>query len=398
MEQAERWNQKFDALKTWVIIPTYNNAGRLGPLLEDLSGYTRNILVINDGSTDHTRQVLDSFPQVRQIHLPKNRGKGWALRQGLRGVAAEQGKHAISMDSDGQHFARDLPIFLERIESGPHSLIVGSRNMDQDSVPGKSQFGRRFSNFWYRLETGIDCPDTQSGFRSYPLEALQGMRYYTRKFEFEIEILVRAAWRGIPISWVPVEVSYTPEGGRISHFRPFRDFARISLLNSLLVILAVFYFRPRNYIRSLLRNRDWKARVLDQLWDRGQSNGRKAISVGFGVFMGILPLWGFQLLLAIFFSVLLRLNKVLVILAANISLPPLIPLIIFLSYQVGAIWVPDSAVRLPLSSQITWQTAFYHVRQYVYGSISLALVAGLFSALLTWTLLSLTKRNQRSTA
>ncbi len=71
------------------------------------------------------------------------------LDMGFR-IAVKQGfEYAISIDSDGQHFAKDIPAFLNVLENNPGSLIIGARNMDQTSVPGKSSFGHRFSNFWY---------------------------------------------------------------------------------------------------------------------------------------------------------------------------------------------------------------------------------------------------------
>ena len=123
--------------------------------------------------------------------------------------------------------------------------------MDHSEVPGKSSFGNKFSNFWFRVETGIDLPDTQSGFRLYPLFLMRRMRFFTVKYEFEIEVLVHSAWKGIAITSVPVKVFYSPKEIRVSHFRPFLDFTRISILNTLLVILTFLYIRPRNFFRNI---------------------------------------------------------------------------------------------------------------------------------------------------
>lgn len=227
---------------TCVIIPTYNNAATLGGVIRSVAAYTPHILVVNDGSTDQTQAIIDSFPFLKYIGYEKNRGKGWALRKAFA-YARELGyRYAITMDSDGQHFAADIPAFMERVRETPDALIVGARNMDQASVPGKSSFGHAFSNFWFRLETGIPCPDTQSGFRLYPIARYERTLFFTRKYEFEIEVLVRSAWKDIPIVWIPVKVYYPPKTERVSHFRPFRDFTRISLLNSVLVILTAARF------------------------------------------------------------------------------------------------------------------------------------------------------------
>jgi glycosyltransferase involved in cell wall biosynthesis len=396
MTQVEIWRKKFEKLQTCVIIPTYNNAKTLAGVIEDVAGYCGDIIVVNDGSTDETENVLRGFASVTTISNKKNRGKGWALRKGISQAAILGFQHAITVDSDGQHFATDLPLLIEKLELNPAALIIGNRNMEQSSIPGKSSFGRKFSNFWFKLETGISCPDTQSGLRLYPLDTLKHMRFFTRKYEFEIEILVRAAWKGIPIEWVAVQVYYAAGKERISHFRPFRDFARISVLNSVLVIIAFFYIKPRDVIRSAFKKESWKKLFNEQLIDAGHSDLQKAVSVAFGVFMGIVPLWGFQLALAILFSILLKLNKALVIIAANISIPPMIPLIIYLSYRAGAFWMPGNSVRIRLSDHITYHTAFYHLEQYVYGSITLAIITGLAMGLLTLGLLKFSKKKNRS--
>ena len=224
-----------------VLIPTYNNATTLPAVLASVLEVTPHVLVVNDGSTDGTASLV---PPEHLLSYAKNRGKGWALRAGFARARELGFRYALVMDADGQHFASDIPIFLTALASHPGAIIVGARNMEDASVPGGSSFGRRFSNFWFRLETGIDCPDTQSGFRLYPLEKLN-MRFFTRKYEFEIEVLVRAAWRGIPVVSVPVRVYYPPASERVSHFRPFWDFARISVLNSVLVILSLFIAKKR---------------------------------------------------------------------------------------------------------------------------------------------------------
>ena len=237
---------------TCVIIPTYNNAATLGSVIRSVAACTPHILVVNDGSTDHTAEVIAAFPHLRHVSYSPNRGKGWALRQGFARARELGYRYAITMDSDGQHFAADLPAFMDQVEVVPDCLIVGARNMDQASVPGKSSFGYNFSNFWFTLETGIKCPDTQSGFRLYPVALYSRTRFLTRKYEFEIEVLVRSAWKGIPILWVPVKVYYPPKEERVTHFRPFKDFSRISVLNSVLVLITFFYIKPRQVLRRLI--------------------------------------------------------------------------------------------------------------------------------------------------
>lgn len=385
-------SKNFDAYGVCVIIPTYNNASRLADVIRDVAAYTHHIIVVNDGSTDDTIAIIDGFPFVQLLTYQQNRGKGWALRKGFEFATDLNYKYAISIDSDGQHFASDLPTFLDHLREAPGSIIIGARNMDQASVPGKSSFGHKFSNFWFKVETGINCPDTQSGYRLYPIYRLKNMQFITRKYEFEIEVLVRAAWRGIKVESVPVSVYYPPKDERITHFRPFKDFTRISILNTFLVLITFLYIKPRDFFRSLFEKKKLKELLNEHLFNPLHTDQNKALSVAFGIFMGIVPIWGFQLVVGISLAILFRLNKILVIIAANISIPPMIPIIIFLSYKTGAVWMGDHAGHLEFSRNITLQSIQQNLQQYILGSVTLAIVAGIAVGLLTFIVLKLFKR------
>jgi uncharacterized protein (DUF2062 family) len=296
-------------------------------------------------------------------------------------------EYAITIDSDGQHFAKDLPTFMNKLEQEKNAVIIGARNMDQASVPGGSSFGNRFSNFWFKVETGITSPDTQSGYRLYPLKAIGNMHFFTRKYEFEIEVLVRAAWKGVKVLSVPVTVYYAPKEERISHFRPFKDFFRISVLNTVLVLITLLYIKPRDFLRTLFIKKNFKQFLQHHFYNPHHSPQLKASSVALGVFMGIVPIWGFQLVAAIFFAMLLKLNKPLVIIAANISIPPMIPIIIFGSYKAGACWMGTHAIQLDYDSAISLAAIKKNLVQYIYGSITLAVLASAFFGLLTFIVL-----------
>jgi len=377
-----------------VLIPTYNNAKTLKPLLEELLPFGLAIIVINDGSTDETENVLSQFAGLNRLTVSPNRGKGFALRRGFKEAVDRGFSHAISIDSDGQHYTKDLTVFIEGMKKNPGALIIGARNMDQSAVPTKSSFGNRFSNFWYKVETGIHLSDTQSGYRLYPLSELQKIRFLTNRFEFEIEVIVRAAWNGISVMNLPISVYYPPPDKRISHFRPFTDFTRISILNTVLVCIALFYIKPRDLFRRLFLQNQWKEVFIDELFDPAQTEMRKSVSVGFGIFMGILPIWGFQLVTAIFLAVLFRLNKGLVIVSAHISVLPMIPLIIYCSYRFGAIWVADAGVPISMTKSMSLSAIRYNFKQYLVGSISLAVITGIFAGLITYAILKIFSKKQ----
>ncbi|GAC1425346.1 MAG: DUF2062 domain-containing protein [Chitinophagaceae bacterium] len=392
MNQAISVNTKRSEIRACVLIPTYNNCATLSAVINDVAQYTDQVIVVNDGSTDNTPDLLQHFPWLQVITQPVNRGKGFALRTGFD-YAFKQGYHyAITIDSDGQHFAKDLYRFLDKAATNPNAIIIGARNMNQEAVPGKSSFGNRFSNFWFKIETGIMLPDTQSGYRLYPLRPLQGIRFFTRRFEFEIEVLVRAAWKGVDIVSVPVTVYYAPKEIRVSHFKPVKDFTRISILNTFLVLITLLYIIPRNFLRGLFNKRKRQEFLNQHLLNPHHSDERKAASIALGIFMGIVPLWGFQLALAVFFSVILKLNKGLVIVAANISVPPMIPPIIFLSYKMGAWWMRDGTVDLVFSKNISLQNIKANLLQYVFGSITLAVTAALALGFFGYLFMKIFKR------
>ena len=176
------WRKKLKELEIVVVIPTYNNGKTLAAVIEEVYRYADDIIVINDGSTDDTANILEQYPAIRTITHPVNKGKGTALKHGLSQAKKEGFRYAITIDSDGQHFASDIPCFIEAIEKEPDTLLVGARNLASDNMPGKNTFANKFSNFWFRLETGLKLEDTQSGYRLYPLRKMDVQScWYTAK-------------------------------------------------------------------------------------------------------------------------------------------------------------------------------------------------------------------------
>lgn len=353
-----------------VIIPTYNNPKTLSRVIEGVLCFTTDIIIVNDGSTDNTTAILESYSDLHQIHFPTNCGKGYALRQGFKKALELGFSYAITIDSDGQHFPEDIPVFVEsQLQAQSDVLWIGSRNMNQESVPRKSSFGNKFSNFWFWFETGISLTDTQSGYRMYPIKAMP-KRYITRKFEFEIEVIVRAAWQHIPVKNIPINVLYDP-AERVSHFRPFKDFTRISILNTVLVLIALLYIFPRNLIGQF-KKKSFSKFLREDILGSDDSNEKKALSIALGSFIGIAPLWGLQSFLSLFLAAVFRLNKVLSFAFSNVSIPPMIPFIIYGSLQVGGIFYASKTV-FDLN-QISMEMLSNHLLQYVLGSFILATI------------------------
>lgn len=374
-----------------ILVPTFNNEKTIRDVLERVISTVgeSTIIVINDGCTDETPLILTSFAdRIILVENEVNSGKGFALRKGFKKAIELGFDYALTIDSDGQHFPEDIPLLIEKADQNKGALIMGSRNMEHETVPGKSSFGNKFSNFWFKLETWISLPDTQTGFRLYPLLPMRRMRFFTRKFEFEIEVIVRLAWKNVKFIPVSIRVLYDIED-RVSHFRPARDFFRISVLNSILVLGALLYYYPKKFLSintlRLIRHETIKPE---------ETNLRKASSIAFGFFMGIFPIWGFQLLVGIPLAVLMKLNKVLFITAANISIPPMIPVIVYASLLLGQ-EVVNGEIDHSAMFSYSLDDIKTNVTQYLIGSILLSLIAFVSSFVMSYVLLKILRKEPK---
>ena len=257
---AEATKLQFKQNAVCVVIPTYNNGKTVADVVRNALEYCKDIIVVNDGSTDNTfveTHGRTSLPvNITVINHPVNKGKGKALTTGFRTAMDKGFRYAITMDADGQHYASDLPAFAEALATHPDTLIVGSRQFDQPNMPQKNTFANRFSNFWFTVQTGKKLPDTQTGYRLYPLDKMGQMRLLSSRYEAELALLVRSAWRGIDILPIPINVYYPPKEERVSHFRPGWDFFRISILNTFFTFAAILYGYPAmlfHYVKKKMK-------------------------------------------------------------------------------------------------------------------------------------------------
>ena len=234
-----------------VVIPTYNNVGTIADVVQQTLVECRDVIVVNDGSTDGTAEVLREIKDIILVDSPQNRGKGHALKCGFQKAKELGFAYAITLDGDGQHFPADISRFLEANKQYPGALLIGSRNLEGVERSKGSSFANKFSNFWFYVQTGRRLADTQTGYRLYPLHKLYGLSLLTSRYEAELELLVFASWHGVTLQPIPVEVYYPPREERVSHFRPGWDFFRISVLNTILCFLAVVYGLPLRLFRAV---------------------------------------------------------------------------------------------------------------------------------------------------
>lgn len=378
-------------LKWCVIIPTYNNDKTLEKVISEILLICTNIIIINDGSTDKTSQILNKYSsQILIITHKKNQGKGKSLRDGFSSAIKNNFEYAITIDSDGQHYPEDIKLFISKIKNSPESIIVGARDMEQEGVPKKSSVGNKFSNFWFWVETGISLSDTQTGFRLYPLQKMKGMIFFTNKFEFEIEVMVRMAWSGIQVQEIPIRVKY--DDTRISHFRPLKDFTRISILNTVLFIIALLYYIPVRFLFGLF-GEERINKIRHEFISQEGTKLHKSLSIGFGAFMAVIPIWGFQMIVAVFFAYIFKLNKVIVLITSNISIPPFIPFILFGSYYCGHLFIGGD--KLVFSSNINLEHIQSVMTQYLIGSVVFSVSLGIIFFSISYLLMTLIPKKNR---
>jgi glycosyltransferase involved in cell wall biosynthesis len=222
-----------------VLIPSYNPGPKAFATVRDALDQWAPVWVVVDGSTDQSTQGLLAMaamePGLTVFVLPKNRGKGAAVLFGLREARAQGFTHALTMDADGQHPAERIRAFMQASQADPAAMVLGRPIFDA-SAPALRVKGRKISNWWANLETlwsGID--DSLYGFRVYPVEALIAVMQrqpWMRRFDFDVEAVVRLCWRGVRPINLPAPVRYfRPEEGGVSHFNYWRDNALLTWMH-----------------------------------------------------------------------------------------------------------------------------------------------------------------------
>ncbi|KJR97488.1 MAG: glycosyl transferase [Desulfobulbaceae bacterium BRH_c16a] len=233
-------------MKPAVIIPVYNHSLQIGEVIRQARKLGLPVFVVDDGSTDSTGEIIGTIDGITVLRHSENTGKGAAILTGFAAAIKHDCNWAITLDGDGQHNPEDSRELLNAVEDGERCIVIGKRQgMNDVNVPWTSKFGRMFSNFWIWVAGGPLVEDSQSGFRLYPLpEALQ-LATKARRYQFEVEILVKAQRQGIPTKEAPVRVIYQAKGERVSHFRPWLDFMRNSVTFNRLIWARLFsMFRP----------------------------------------------------------------------------------------------------------------------------------------------------------
>ncbi len=214
-----------------IVIPVFNHARHVAEVIGAARPLGLPLYVVDDGSSDGTGALLDRCPDITLLRHRHNLGKGAALLTGFTAAARDGRRWALTIDGDGQHRPEDATALLAAVADGRRCLVVGCRQGMEDNanVPWTSTFGRGFSNFWVRAAGGPRLADSQSGFRLYPLPETLALPVRARRYQYEVEVLVRARRQGLEVREAAIGVVYQPPGERVSHFRPWQDFWRNSL-------------------------------------------------------------------------------------------------------------------------------------------------------------------------
>jgi len=208
------------------VIPAYRAAATVGDVVRGARAHCARVVVVDDGSDDDTgRHARAAGAEVRRH--PANAGKGAAIVTGLRALEAAGVGRAVTLDADGQHLASQIPALLAASDAVPGAIVVGARRKQGQTIARLNRFGNWMADRLLRAIAGRTLPDTQSGFRVYPVAATLALGVRGARYDFETEVLLRAARCGMPLLGVPVEVYYPPVAERVSHFRPGRDTLRI---------------------------------------------------------------------------------------------------------------------------------------------------------------------------
>jgi uncharacterized protein (DUF2062 family) len=347
-----------------VLLPTYNNARTLRDIVERSLAQHLPVLVVNDGATDDTANILNSFAdRILTITHPHNLGKAAALASGFARARELAFTHTITLDTDAQLDPEQIPEFLAAAKTNPRSLIIGVRPDNLKSCPFGSLWGRRISNLFVWMESGQRVRDSQCGFRVYPLDFAQICRARAARFGFETEIITRAGWLGCDLVEIPAASRYLPPAERISHFRPWKDSLRALAMHARLFARAIAPIPHPSYgdhRTTILRFREWlsPARLWHSLRDDGVGRAELATALAVGAFIANLPIYPLQTIAAIFVARRLHLHPIAVVAGSQISTPPVNVALIGAAVAVGhAIlhgkWLGFTTIHM---SQFPWRT------------------------------------------
>ena len=366
----------------YVAVPVYNNPDTLRAVVEGcMREMPGRVIVVDDGSARPASELLEGL-EVTLIKHERNMGKGAAILTASRHIESIGGTHMITIDADGQHSAAELPKFTDAIAASPDALMVGARDFATENVPGSSRFGRRFANFWLRVESGARCSDCQSGYRAYPVAHLNRLKLRGLRYDFEAEVLARASWAGLPIIDIPIAVHYPPREERVSHFKPIKDNFWLTHRHILLILRRLVPLPQKRLVKT--ERMDWSLlkhprKMLQLLLSEHATPGGLAAAAAVGVFLGAVPFLFMHTLVILYVATRLNLNKLVALNTQHICMPPLVPaLCIEIGYYIrNGRWLTDLSYET-IFVQFGYRLYEWFIGSLIIGPILAAIVGAIF--------------------
>lgn len=375
-------------IKPLIVIPTFNNKKTLKKIVDDSLSTGIPLLVVNDGSTDGSLDTIKTTP-AKVISFESNKGKGAAILAGAKWAENEGYSHIVTIDADGQHDPKEAPKLIKMAQNHPQSIILGKRNFEDALVPGSSRFGRWWSNLWCRITTGHSIGDSQSGFRVYPVEALNKVQCKGTKYDFEVEILVRGVWAGLKIIDHDISVNYSAETKEASHFDPFYDNYRISVAYTRLVIRHFFPWPHKVLFNINEINEEDKlslqhpVRSLKILLKENTTPREIVYASMLGILLGTLPLIAIHSVSIIFAATRLKLNRLIALNISHLCAPPLVPAI---AIEAGY-FIRNGRFLTEFNYQTLGNEAPQRLLEYIIGATFIAPFLTIFAGAIVYMLI-----------
>ena len=378
--------------RLWVVVPVFNNKDTVKNVVAECRSLVKHVVVIDDGSTDADLASLLSGLDVVLLKHEKNLGKGAAILTASRSIEERGGTYMITVDADGQHDPRDMERFFPLLKESDARLVVGCRDFNTENVPASSRFGRKFANFWLKAETGRTIDDCQSGFRAYPVRCLNQLRFKGSRYDFEAEVLAKAAWAGLELLMVPISVHYPRPGERVSSFKPVLDNLRLTRIHSMLVGRRLLPLPHKRLVPgnqkidlSLLRH---PGKVLRMLLKENATPEGLAWSAAVGLFLAVLPILFAHSLVILYVALRLNLNKVVALNVQHLAMPPFVPaLCIEVGYYMRhGTWLTD------LSFATVFEQFSSRLYEWFLGSLVIAPLLALLIGAITYLSAAMIKK------
>ncbi|MDR1194960.1 MAG: glycosyltransferase [Endomicrobium sp.] len=372
---------KFNPL---IVIPLYNHAAAVGKVAGEAVSLYKNVLIIDDGSADGGFDNVKDLP-VNIVRFQKNKGKGAAITTAANWAKDNEFTHIVTIDADGQHFPSDIEKLICAAKEHNSAIIIGKRNFDSPSIPPASKFGRKFSGFWAKVQTSKTIIDIQSGFRVYPVEIFDKYKIFSKRFAFEVEIIIKAVWAGFNVEEVEVGVHY-PENRseRVSHFGFIKDNARLAVLNTYLTIRSMIPLAHRKYVKDekgeIVSLNPFKV-VTEQL-KNDDNPFRLGISAAWGSFWGAIALPGIRTFILMVGAGWFNLNRAIAFSVDKLAMPPFIP---FVCIEVGY-FLRHGKFLTEISWQIVGQQFLQRVWEWILGSLIVAPIFALIVGAIVFTI------------